>query len=131
MKAATIMTLLAVFLLAGNAMAVDLSGTWVTDNWCVPGDDPNNPTVPKYEESRVVITQQGQFFTTENIIPTPGEECGGVIKGKEVHMTCPPANTSAVTGTIFHGEIKGKNKIVGINHIPDDGATCTIEARRQ
>ncbi len=130
MKKITLITFLAFFLFSGTALAVDLTGTWVADNWCVPGND-SDPWMPKYEESTVVITQNGRFFTTANINPTPGEECGGVIQGKKIYMTCPPVNTSAITGTIFQGELKGPNKIIGINHIPDDGATCTIEAFRQ
>lgn len=131
MKKIALITFISLFLFSGTALAVNLNGTWVADNWCVPGHDPNNPSEPKYEQSIIVITQNGRFFTTDNIIPTPGEECGGVIQGKIIHLTCPPTNPSAITGTIFRGELKNKNRIVGINHVPDDGATCYIRARRQ
>lgn len=131
MKKITLITFLAFFLFSGTALAVDLNGTWVADNWCVPGKNPSNPSVPKYEQSIMVVTQNGRFFTTDNITPTPDEVCGGVIQGKKIYLTCPPVNPSAITGTIFHGELKNKNRIVGINQKPDEGATCYIEARRQ
>ena len=131
MKKITLITFLAFFVFSGTALAVNLNGTWVADNWCVPGDDSDNPSLPKYEQSEVVITQNGRFFTTANITPTPGEECGSIIQGRTIRMTCPPTNPSADTGTIFHGHIRGNNLIIGINHIPDDGATCYIRARRQ
>ncbi len=133
MKEVTLITLLALFLFSGTALAVDLNGTWVADNWCVPGHDSDNPSVPKYEQSTMVVTQNGRFFTTSNSTPNPDEECGGVIQGKKIYLTCPPplVNPDYKTGTIFHGELKNKNRIVGINQNPDDGATCYIRVRRQ
>jgi hypothetical protein len=67
----------------------------------------------------IYLTQDGDFFTTFNPIPTYGEECGGVIDGNKISMTCP--------GTFAYGEIKGKTMFV-INHNPGDVATCKGEA---
>lgn len=133
MKRIALITFLAFFLFCGTALAVDLNGTWVADNWCVPGDTLGQPSIPKWEESTIVITQNGRFFTTSNSKPNPDEECGGIIQGKKIYLTCPPPldNPDHKTGTIFHGELKNRNRIVGINHIPDDGATCYIRVRRQ
>ena len=129
MKRITFLTLCALLFFAGNAVAANLTGTWLADNWCVPGEipsDPNvpyDPTIPKYESSTIEIDHQGMFFTTNNIVPSPGEECGGVVDGKSIFLTCP--------GTLFQGELKGQNEIIGINHNVIDGATCSVTAYRQ
>ena len=47
-------------------------------------------------------------------------------------MTCPPnPDGDPGTGTLFFGELKGPNIIEGINHVPDDGKTCSAIAIRQ
>jgi len=117
MKNITLLTLTAMMLFAGNAVALDLNGTWIADNQCVPGDGDAPYLVPKSEDSTITVTQEGIFFTTDN---DEGEICGGVINGKSISMTCP--------GTLFYGEFKPPKTIIGVNHILDDGATCSVVA---
>ena len=120
MKRFNFLTLIAMMLFAGNVLAIDLNGTWTADNQCVPGETTANPLVPKIEESVIDIVQEGIFFETDN---RSGENCYGVISGKSISMTCP--------GTLFYGEFNPPKTIVGINHIPVDGATCSIVAIKQ
>ena len=128
MKNVIYLSLVAVFLFAGNAIAADMNGVWVAQNLCISGDVlPDNPE-PK--ESRMEIIQDGIFFITIGIYPQVGEKCGGVIIGKVIAMTCPP-NQDTGTGTIFNGELKTPNLIEGINHVPDDGKTCSVIAVKQ
>jgi hypothetical protein len=124
MKQLTTLILITLFAMTGNAGAATLDGTWSTMDSCVPGNDPADPTNPKEETGTVTIVQKGAFFLVNGI-------CGGVIDGKKISMTCPPTDPLTGTGTIFQGELKGKNEIIGINHIPDDGATCASIAIRE
>jgi hypothetical protein len=114
-------------------MSADLTGTWQADNLCISG-----ATLPGNEEPEIStfsIEQEGIYFLVTNITPSPGEKCGGIIIGKEISMTCPPSINEVTgepegTGTLFFGELKGPNVIEGINHVPDDGKTCSAIAVR-
>jgi hypothetical protein len=132
MKRIFFVMLLPAMLLTGNAFAADLTGLWRADNYCTPCSDIESdkcvvkvePTV-KYEESYVLITQEGDFFNTDSW----NDECGGLLIGKGISMTCPP--TGDGTGTIFQGELKGPNIIEGVNFNPSDGSTCSVTAYRE
>jgi hypothetical protein len=131
MKRFFLVMLLPAMLLTGNAFAADLTGLWRADNYCTPCFDTGSekcivkvPPTVKYELSYVLIVQEGEFFNTESWY----DECGGLIIGKSVSMTCPAGDG---TGTIFQGELKGPNIIEGVNFNPSDGATCSVTAYRE
>ena len=105
-----VVTLFSLFLVAGNAAAIDLNGNW--DGYMYCSDDWGDTA----EHFIVGITQVGDFINTFNYTPSYGELCGGVLDGNKISITCDD-------GTFSYGEIKG-NKIYVINHIPQDGKTC-------
>jgi len=119
MKKVFVLIILSLFIVVGNVVAADLTGIWEGTMYC--SDDGETG-----EYFQVEIEQEGDFFTSTNIIPTVGEECGGVIDGNNIYMTCP--------NTIAYGELKGKTWYI-INHKPHEseqvggnwvywGATC-------
>ena len=83
------------FIFAGNVAALDFNCQWEGYMSCSNdlADDP--PTYFKVE-----ITKKGNFFTTLNITPTPGEKCSGVLDGKKIYI---------------------------INHKPSEAATCKVK----
>ncbi len=117
--------LIAIFLLivASNAAAADLNGTWEGTMYC--SDDFG--AVGEY--FKVDITQIGDFFQTDNIQPTPDEICGGVVDGKNISMSCPGVAANNWTPSFAYGVLKGNNLNV-ISHVPSEGKTCKGVATR-
>ncbi|BBO76256.1 hypothetical protein DSCW_36730 [Desulfosarcina widdelii] len=117
--------LIAIFLLivASNAGAADLNGTWEGTMYC--SDDYGN----EGEYFKVIITQDGDFFQTENEEPTPDEICGGVIDGNNISMSCPGVESNNWTPSFAYGVLKG-NTLNVISHVPFEGKTCKGVATR-
>jgi len=112
-------------MLPTTVMSADLTGSWTAENLCVSGEYFPGNEIP--EISNFTIEQDGIYFLVDN--EAADEQCGGIIIGKEVSMTCPPSSEGG-TGTLFFGTLKGPNMIEGINHVPDDGKTCSAIAVR-
>ena len=125
MKKVYVLIMLSMWLIPGSIFAADLNGTWAGTMYCCH-DDPTNPT---QEDFVVEITQDGDFFTSVNVSPNPGETCGGVLDGNKISMSCPGDATENDFGTFAYGEVKG-NTIYVINHIPYEGRTCKGTAYR-
>ncbi len=111
MKKVFLLIMFSLFIIASNVAAVDFISQWEGYLYC-SNDSADDP--PKY--FKIEITKKGDFITSLNITPTPGEKCSGVLDGNKISMTCE-------SGNFAYGELKGK-KIYFINHIPPDDAIC-------
>ena len=111
MKKAFVLIIFSLFIVVGNVAAFDFNCKWEGYMSC-SNDLADAP--PIYFKGE--IKKRGEFFTTINITPIPGNKCKGVIDGKKISMTCE-------NGTFVYGEIIGKTIHI-TNYMRSDNSKC-------
>ena len=106
-----VLIMFSLFIVVGNVAAFDFSCEW--EGYISCSNDLNDDP-PMYFKGEIV--KKGAFFTTLNIMPTPGKKCNGAIDGKKISMNCED-------GTSVYGEIIGRTINI-INYMRSDNSIC-------
>jgi hypothetical protein len=111
MKKVILLIVSSLFIVSSNVAGADFRSQW--EGYMNCGNDVEGVS-PIY--FKIEVTKKGNFITSLNITPTPGERCFGDLDDGKISMTCE-------SGNYAYGEVKGK-KIYIINQTPADALIC-------